>query len=114
MSASLGFLFAMACLCLHPILTSEAPALYANIDLVSLRTAQKTLLKGEFFGPDPGGIMFDFECELCKIVSSALELYMEKNSTEEYLAEFLTKFCIVTRIEDKNVCDLVVQEFKVT
>ena len=120
MSKSLSFLFVMACLCLHPILTSAAPALYANIDLVPLRTAQKTLPKqdsGEFSGSKVGrkdAVMFDLDCEVCKIVSSMLELSLEKNSTEEDIVELAAKLCILLQIEDKNVCDLIVQEFKVT
>lgn len=52
-------------------------------------------------------------CEACKLVSDALEIYLKGKRTEEDIAKLVAQICIVLQIEDENVCDLVMEEFKV-
>ena len=55
----------------------------------------------------------DLECEACKIIVAALQDLLEKNSSEEEIVKVITTICIDLKIEDENVCTLVVPEFKV-
>lgn len=54
-----------------------------------------------------------FNCELCKVVSSLLELYLERDSSEEAIEELIGEICFLLKIEDKRVCDAAMVEFKV-
>ena len=54
-----------------------------------------------------------FNCELCKVVSSVLELYLEEGSTEEEIEEVIGQICILLEIQDENVCNSAMREFKV-
>ena len=53
-------------------------------------------------------------CDLCKVVSSVLELYLEKDSSEEKIEEAVGEICFLLKIEDKRVCDAAMLEFKVS
>ena len=52
------------------------------------------------------------ECETCKLFSGVLADFLEKGGPEEDVAKLAKVFCILLKIEDKNVCDSVVEEFK--
>ena len=54
-----------------------------------------------------------FQCEFCKVVSSVLELYLEEDDSEEEIEKILSELCILLKIEDANVCNSAVMEFKV-
>ena len=54
-----------------------------------------------------------FGCDFCRVVSTVLELYLEGGAQEEEIAKLIGVFCVLLEIEDQNVCDLVVEEFKV-
>ena len=52
-------------------------------------------------------------CETCRVAASVLQFLFRANATEEEMEKALIKFCIDQKIEDDNVCNLVVREFKV-
>ncbi len=52
------------------------------------------------------------ECAACKVVSNILEIILEQDTPEEDIAKLIRAICIVGKIEDENVCNLVVEEFK--
>lgn len=58
-------------------------------------------------------VMDEFSCEVCKVVSSVLELYLERGDQEEDIVKLMAKLCILFGIETDNVCNLAVEEFKV-
>ena len=51
-------------------------------------------------------------CEACKIFSNLLEAFLIEDKPEEDVANLVKAFCVWKKIEDKNVCDSVVEEFK--
>ncbi len=53
------------------------------------------------------------ECDICEGVVAVAQDLFESNKTEDEVAEFITNVCIVLKIEDRNVCSLVIPEFKV-
>jgi len=54
-----------------------------------------------------------FSCELCKVVSGALELFLEEESSEEEIEKVIAEVCILLKIEDARVCKAAIVEFKV-
>ena len=52
------------------------------------------------------------ECETCKLFSGVLADFLEKDGPEEDVAKLVKVFCILLKIEDENVCNSVVEEFK--
>ena len=52
-------------------------------------------------------------CDACKFGVNILQNLFSKNATEEVIVRNLIKLCIDLKIEDDNVCNLVVREFKV-
>lgn len=55
----------------------------------------------------------DLECESCKVIVGILQQLLLQNATESEIVDIITKICIDLKIEDRNVCTLVVPEFKV-
>lgn len=55
----------------------------------------------------------DLECETCKIVVELIQELLMQNTTEHDIVNVVTRVCIDLKIEDENVCTLVVREFKV-
>lgn len=53
-------------------------------------------------------------CEVCKTVSSALELYLQEEHSEDEITEVLAGLCVLFKISDKHLCDAFVKEYKVT
>ena len=51
-------------------------------------------------------------CQLCKSLFAVVQEYVERDKSEEEIAELITNFCKAFNIEDDNVCTLVVREFK--
>ena len=60
----------------------------------------------------PTGVEESLECEACKVFSSLLEIFLEQNRPEEDVAKLIKVICIVEKIEDENVCNSIVEEFK--
>ena len=60
----------------------------------------------------PTGVEESLECEACKVFSNLLEIFLEQNSPEEDVAKLIKVICIVEKIEDENVCNSIVEEFK--
>ena len=52
-------------------------------------------------------------CDVCRTVSSALELYLEEERSEEEITQVLAGLCVLFRINDKHLCDAFVKEYKV-
>jgi hypothetical protein len=52
-------------------------------------------------------------CELCKVVSTALEVILDDKDSEEEIAKVAGQICTLFKIEDKNICDSATMEFKV-
>ncbi len=51
-------------------------------------------------------------CEACKFFSGLLQAFLEQGRPEEGVAELAKAICIIAKIEDKRVCDQVIEEFK--
>ena len=62
---------------------------------------------------DPDKDPADLECESCKIIVGILQELMLQNASENEIVDVITRICIDLKIEDNNVCTLVVPEFKV-
>ena len=115
----LSLAIALACYCFTSHLVQSAPiatdsAFHDHKLLKEIRDHSSlnpvsSLLKE----PSADDISLDFSCELCKVVSSLLEVILEGNSIEEVIARLSAEYCILRKIEDKTVCDLIVEEFKV-
>ena len=52
-------------------------------------------------------------CEACKVVVDTLDTMFMENRTWDDIVAVITEVCIELKIEDRNVCTLVVREFKV-
>ena len=52
------------------------------------------------------------ECTVCKLASSILEAILEQDRSEDEVGDLVKAVCIILEIEDKNVCDGIVEEFK--
>lgn len=57
-------------------------------------------------------VMLDFNCTFCKEISSILETFLMEDGPKEDVARFVAGLCIYMKMEDENVCNLVVEEFK--
>ena len=55
----------------------------------------------------------DLDCESCKIIVGVLQQLMMRNATEDEITHIIARICIDLKIEDQNVCNLIVVEFKV-
>ena len=55
----------------------------------------------------------DLTCDACKIIVDELDELFRENKTEDEIVDVITDICINLKIEDRNVCTLVVKEFKV-
>ena len=53
-------------------------------------------------------------CGACKVVVSLLQELFAKETSEDEIAKIITRVCIDLKIEDENVCTLVVPTFKVS
>lgn len=53
-------------------------------------------------------------CDACKIIVDTLDKLFVENKTEDEIVDVITDICIDLQIEDRNVCTLVVKEFKVS
>ena len=112
----LSLAIALACYCFTNHLVQSAPIATDSAfhdhklwrDHSSLNPVSSLLKE-----PSADGVSLDFSCELCKVVSSLLEVILEGNSIEEVIARLSAEYCILRKIEDKTVCDLIVEEFKV-
>lgn len=78
------------------------------IDLTARRLQQTLRNDGGPSAPSSG-----LTCDACKIVVGVLDVLFMENRTEDDIVEAATYICIVLNIEDRNVCTLVVKEFKV-
>ncbi len=65
-------------------------------------------------GKDPSGVKASIDCDVCKVVVSVAQDMFESNKTEDEVAKLITTICIDLHIEDRNVCSLVIPEFKVS
>lgn len=59
-----------------------------------------------------GTVGQSLECTACKVISGILEDLLELDTPEEDVAKLIREICIAEKIEDENVCSLVVEEFK--
>lgn len=55
----------------------------------------------------------DLDCESCKIIVGVLQQLMMRNATEDEITHIIARICIDLKIEDQNVCNMIVVEFKV-
>lgn len=84
--------------------------LRATEKLVHL-TAQQ--LKKTRTGDTTSSPSSDLMCDACKIIVGLLDTLYQENKTEDEIVAVSTEICIDLHIEDRNVCTLVVKEFKV-
>ena len=86
--------------------------LVATRKLVDL-TAQrlKTTRPNYLHGSSPSS---DLTCDACKIIVDTLDKLFLENKTEDEIVDVITDICIDLKIEDRNVCTLVVKEFRVS
>jgi hypothetical protein len=60
-----------------------------------------------------GTTTVSLNCELCKVVSTVLELYLEEGENEEEIEKVIGEICTLLKIEDERVCNAAMVEFKV-
>lgn len=84
------------------------PGLVATRRLVDL-TAQR-LRQTVQYGPPSLGVT----CEACKLIVDTLDVLFMENKTQDDIVDVITTICIDLKIEDRNVCTLVVKEFQVS
>lgn len=72
-----------------------------------LKEGQK-LLKRKFAGAS------GFTCDACKVVVNLLQELFAQNASEDEVAKIVISVCIDLKIEDKNVCTLIVPTFRVS
>lgn len=84
------------------------PGLVATRRLVDL-TAQR-LRQTDQYGPPSSGVT----CEACKLIVDTLDVLFMENKTQDDIVDVITTICIDLKIEDRNVCTLVVKEFQVS
>ena len=65
-------------------------------------------LKAKISGPYSG-----LTCEACKVIVPLLQQLFAQNISEDEVAKIVVRVCIDLKIEDENVCTLVVPTFKV-
>lgn len=53
------------------------------------------------------------ECTACKLAVKTLQQLFSQNATEDAIVKAVVELCVVLKVEDENVCSLVVPEFKV-
>ena len=69
--------------------------------------------KGFLHNMQPKGEGSVLTCDLCKTIADILQDMFAQNKTEDEVADVATKICIDFHIQDRNVCTLVIPEFKV-
>ena len=82
--------------------TSSAP-LHSSSYYNSLES-----LKAKISGPYSG-----LTCEACKVIVTVLQQLFAQNASEDEIAKIVVRVCIDLKIEDENVCTLVVPTFQV-
>ena len=82
--------------------TSSAP-LHSSSYYNSLES-----LKAKISGP-----YSSLTCEACKVIVTILQQLFAQNASEEEIAKIVVRVCIDLKIEDENVCTLVVPTFQV-
>ena len=92
----------------HLVALSAVVLLFGGLAVCApiVSIAHDSLLSGPL---EPTGL----ECESCKILMGVLQGLMLQNASEDEIVNVVTKVCIELKIEDENVCNLVVLEFKV-
>ena len=60
------------------------------------------------------GVTSGLTCGACKVVVNLLQELFAKETSEDEIAKIITRVCIDLKIEDENVCTLVVPTFKVS
>ena len=88
-------------------LKSDLDATKRLVDLTA-RQLQQTLRDDDLSAPSSG-----LTCDACKIVVRVMDVLFMENRTQDDIVEAITYLCIVLKIEDRNVCTLVVKEFQV-
>ena len=83
------------------------PDLVATRRLVDL-TAQRLKQTNQYGSPSSG-----LTCEACKLIVDTLDVLFMENKTQDDIVDVITTICIDLKIQDRNVCTLVVKEFQV-
>lgn len=52
-------------------------------------------------------------CDACKLAIKALQILFTESASEDAIASAIVELCKALKIEDDNVCSLVIPEFKV-
>ena len=76
--------------------------------LGELREPLQTTRDGQGVGGGSG-----LTCDACKIIVDTLDTMFMENRTWDDIVAVATEICIELKIEDRNVCTLVVKEFEV-
>lgn len=95
------------------IFLTAANALPLRQDLVATRklvdlTAERLKQTNQYSSPSSG-----LTCEACKLIVDTIDVLFMENKTQDEIADVVTSICIDLKIEDRNVCTLVVKEFQV-
>ena len=62
---------------------------------------------------DAGSVISNLDCDLCEDIVSIIQNLLETNTAEEDIVNICISICIDFKIEDENVCSLIVPHFKV-
>lgn len=55
----------------------------------------------------------NLKCESCKIIVGVLQQLLTGNATEDEICNIIARICVDLKVEDQNVCNQIVVEFKV-
>lgn len=104
--------FVASCIVLLGTGTSGAPNVWTLQQLARKTTPEARVSNSPL--PSEGEESLDFSCEVCTLVSEVLQFILDTGASEEEVAKYLAlPLCTLLKIEDENVCSLVVEEYKV-
>lgn len=79
----------------------------------ALRSLEQLRLRNVLQTSPSVGETSSFTCDVCKLFVGLIQELFLQNRTEDEVVSIVTAVCIDLKIEDVNVCTLVVKEFKV-
>ena len=92
---------------------TAASLLCASAPLPELADYSSTNLRWEIISNGLQQLSNSLGCDACKVGVGIIQALFSQNATGDEIAKAVTKFCNEFKLEDPNVCSLVVQEFKV-
>ena len=99
----------------HPRIVVNLLAIWLVFQTSAMMTVDKwdvEKLNDRLQDPSKDGI--DLDCDACVILVDMVQFLARQNASEDEIVAAVTKYCIITKIEDTLVCTQVVREFMVS